>query len=70
MKHLFFVLASLLVTPAWSQAIVLSTCGSANYSAAIGQLHQLTMDPAWPFVCAADDNPDQGWRRGSHRETC
>ena len=52
MKHLFFVLAFLFVTPAWSQAIVLSTCGSANYSAAIGQLHQLTMDPAG-YLCVS-----------------
>ena len=50
MKHLLFVLALLFVTPAWSQAIVVATCGSGAYP--VGQLHQLTMNPAG-YLCVS-----------------
>ena len=50
MKHLLFVLALLFVTPAWSQALVVATCGSGAYP--VGQLHQLTMDPAG-YLCVS-----------------
>ncbi len=50
MKHLLFVLALLFVTPAWSQAIVVATCGSGAYT--VGQLHQLTMNPAG-YLCVS-----------------
>ena len=50
MKPLLFVLALLFVTPAWSQAIVVATCGSGAYP--VGQLHQLTMDPAG-YLCVS-----------------
>lgn len=46
------LLGFLVVTPAFGQAIVLSTCGSANYSDAIGTLHQLTMNTAG-YLCAS-----------------
>ena len=52
MKHLLFVLALLFVTPAWSQAIVVATCGSGAYP--VGQLHQLTMNPAGDHLCGLD----------------
>ena len=50
MKHLLFVSALLFVTPAWSQAIVVATCGSGAYT--VGQLHQLTMNPAG-YLCVS-----------------
>ena len=50
MRSLFFVLALLFVTPAWSQALVVATCGSGSYP--VGQLHQLTMDPAG-YLCVS-----------------
>jgi hypothetical protein len=50
MKHLLFVSALLFVTPAWSQAIVVATCGSGSYP--VGQLHQLTMNPAG-YLCVS-----------------
>ena len=50
MKHLLFVSALLFVTPAWSQALVISTCGSGSYT--VGQLHQLTMNPAG-YLCVS-----------------
>jgi hypothetical protein len=50
MKHLLFVSAFLFVTPAWSQAIVVATCGSGAYT--VGQLHQLTMNPAG-YLCVS-----------------
>ena len=50
MKHLLFVAALLLVTPAWSQALVVATCGSGAYP--VGQLHQLTMNPAG-YLCVS-----------------
>ena len=50
MKHLLFVSALLFVTPAWSQAIVVATCGSGAYP--VGQLHQLTMNPAG-YLCVS-----------------
>jgi hypothetical protein len=52
MKYLFFVLSLLFVTPAWSQALVVATCGSGNYTADIGHLHQLTMNPAG-YLCVS-----------------
>jgi hypothetical protein len=50
MRYLLFVLAALFVTPAWSQALVIATCGSGAYP--IGQLHQLTMNPAG-YLCVS-----------------
>ena len=50
MKHLLFVSALLFVTPAWSQALVVATCGSGSYP--VGQLHQLTMNPHKPATSA------------------
>jgi hypothetical protein len=50
MKHLLFVSALLFVTPAWSQALVVATCGSGAYT--VGQLHQLTMNPAG-YLCVS-----------------
>ena len=50
MKHLLFVSALLFVTPAWSQAIVVATCGTGAFT--VGQLHQLTMDPAG-YLCVS-----------------
>jgi hypothetical protein len=50
MKHLLFVSALLFVTPAWSQAIVVATCGSGAYT--VGKLHQLTMNPAG-YLCVS-----------------
>jgi hypothetical protein len=45
------LLVSLVGTPAFGQAIVLPACGSANYSNAIGTLHQLTMNTTG-YLCA------------------
>jgi hypothetical protein len=45
------LLVSLIATPAFGQAIVLSACGTANYTSAIGTLHQLTMNPSG-YLCA------------------
>jgi hypothetical protein len=45
------LLIALIATPAFGQAIVLSACGSANYSAAIGQLKYLTMNTSG-YLCA------------------
>ena len=50
MRSLLFVLALAFVTPAWGQAIVIATCGSGAYP--VGQLHQLTMDPAG-YLCVS-----------------
>ena len=50
MRHLLFVSALLFVTPAWSQALVVATCGSGAYT--VGQLHQLTMNPAG-YLCVS-----------------
>ena len=50
MKHLLFVLALAFVTPAWGQALVVATCGSGAYT--VGQLHQLTMNPAG-YLCVS-----------------
>ena len=50
MRYLLFVSALLFVTPAWSQAIVVATCGSGSYP--VGQLHQLTMNPAG-YLCVS-----------------
>ena len=50
MRYLLFVSALLFVTPAWSQAIVVATCGSGAYP--VGQLHQLTMNPAG-YLCVS-----------------
>jgi hypothetical protein len=50
MKHLLFVSALLFVTPAWSQALVVATCGSGAYT--VGQLHQLTMNSAG-YLCVS-----------------
>jgi hypothetical protein len=33
MRSLFFVLALVFVTPAWSQQTVVATCGTASYTA-------------------------------------
>jgi hypothetical protein len=51
MVKLAFLLG-LIATPAWGQAIVLSACGTGNYTNAIGTLHQLTMDPAG-YLCVS-----------------
>jgi hypothetical protein len=45
------LLVSLVATPAFGQAIVLPACGSANYTASIGLLHQLTMNTSG-YLCA------------------
>jgi hypothetical protein len=50
MRSLLFVSALLFVTPAWSQALVVATCGSGAYT--VGQLHQLTMNPAG-YLCVS-----------------
>ena len=50
MKHLLFVLALLFVTAAHGQAIVLSACGTGAFT--VGQLHQLTMNPAG-YLCVS-----------------
>ena len=50
MRYLLFVSALLFVTPAWSQALVVATCGSGAYP--VGQLHQLTMNPAG-YLCVS-----------------
>jgi len=38
-------------TPAWGQARVVSACGTANYSASIGTLQNLTMNTSG-YLCA------------------
>jgi hypothetical protein len=50
MKHLFFVLALVFVTSAHGQALVVSACGAGAYP--VGQLHQLTMNPAG-YLCVS-----------------
>jgi hypothetical protein len=50
MRWLLFVSAALFVTSVHGQAIVVSPCGSVNYTAAIGQLHQLTMNTSG-YLC-------------------
>jgi hypothetical protein len=45
------LLIALIATPAFGQAVVVSACGSANYSAAIGQLKYLTMNTSG-YLCA------------------
>ena len=50
MRYLLFVLAMLFVTAAHGQAIVVSSCGTGAYP--VGQLHQLTMNPAG-YLCVS-----------------
>ena len=50
MRYLLFVSALLFVTPAWSQAIVVATCGSGAYP--VGTLQQLNMNPAG-YLCVS-----------------
>jgi hypothetical protein len=50
MRYLLFVLAALFVTAAHGQALVIATCGSGSYP--VGQLHQLTMNPAG-YLCVS-----------------
>jgi hypothetical protein len=38
-------------TPAWGQARVVAACGSANYSASVGTLQNLTMNTSG-YLCA------------------
>jgi hypothetical protein len=45
------LLIALIASPAWGQAVVVSACGTANYSSAIGQLKYLTMNPSG-YLCA------------------
>ena len=39
-------------TAAHAQAVVLSSCGTANYASAVGQLHALTMNTAG-YLCVS-----------------
>jgi hypothetical protein len=53
MRYLLLFLTALFVTSAaHGQALVLSACGTGNYTASIGSLHQLTMDPAG-YLCVS-----------------
>ena len=50
MRWLFLALLLLAPAPAFAQAIVISACGTGSYT--VGQLHQLTMNPAG-YLCVS-----------------
>ena len=52
MKYFLAILALTAASPAYSQAIVIGTCGSVNYTASIGYQHQLTMNPQG-YLCVS-----------------
>ena len=50
MKWLVLAVLAVTATAAHGQALVVATCGSGAYP--VGQLHQLTMDPAG-YLCVS-----------------
>ena len=50
MKRLLLTFSLLAPVPAFAQAIVISACGTGSYT--VGQLHQLTMNPAG-YLCVS-----------------
>lgn len=45
-------LFGLIVTPAFGQAVIVSACGSVNYTSEIGRSHQLTINPSG-YLCVS-----------------